>query len=293
VASSELDCPPSLMPIPESLRSVVIAFDRLVRVERRRLEEGHHPRRFLLVNSATAYFDSFVTSNLDCSHTSVHSRVRRATVKLVPTSNVDPLRHLRWADRLKASPRALELELGKTAEFGDLEDSRGFGPGWWLPDPSGVWTHGPRAVLFLRCEGASSWTRPVLELRFDRVGVRPGRPVQIGLVIGGTLVETRQLRGGTRLATWRIRVPPQALVKRRFDVALRIEGDGVWSDKNQLGLHVRSLRIEAGFVPIRLRTWVDRADAAAARVVRRARRWVRMFRGLTRVGSSQDGTSGL
>lgn len=292
-ANSDIDCPPGLTPVPESLRTVVIAFDRLVRKERRRLEQGHHPRRFVLVNSATAYFDSFVTSNLDCSHTSIHSRVRRATVKLVPSSDIDPLRYLRWSDRLKATPRALELRLGKSAEFGDLEDFRGFGPGWWVPDPSGVWTRGPRAVLVLACEGAASWTRPVLELRFDRVGVRPGRPVRIGLLIGGTLVARRLLTGGTGVATWHARVPQHAIAKRQFEVVFEIEGDEVWSDKNQLGLHVRSLRVDPGFVPIRLRTWIDSADAAAARIAGRTGPWVRRARGLARVRRPRADTSSL
>ena len=63
--------------VPDPLRLVVAAFESIVHQERARIERGMHPRRFVLVNSANAYFDSFVRSNLNCSHTSAHSRVRR------------------------------------------------------------------------------------------------------------------------------------------------------------------------------------------------------------------------
>ena len=63
------------------LRSVVSGFERLVQRERHRLQLGRHPRRFVLVNSATGYTDPYVLTQLDCSHATTHSRVRRATVK--------------------------------------------------------------------------------------------------------------------------------------------------------------------------------------------------------------------
>jgi hypothetical protein len=184
---------------------------------------------------------------------------------------VDVLRRMRWADRLKSPPEPLELRVGGSASFAGLEDFGGFGPGWWLPDPSGIWTRGPRAVLRLACGDVPAWGRPVLELTFDRVGVRRGRLVNIGLVIDDTRVETRLMTGGTRLSTWRARIPPHALAKRVFAVTFEIEGHGVWSDDDQLGLHLRSLGVDAGVIPISLRDRVDAAKVVLARLVKRVR----------------------
>jgi hypothetical protein len=266
---------------PEPLRPVAVAFEELVRQERARLERGMYPRRFVLVNSATVYVNSFVVANLDCSGTSTHSRVRRATVRLVPTSEVHVLRKLRWDDRLEKPLEPLGLQVGQRATLGSLEEVRGFGPGWWFPDPNGIWTRGPRAVLALEWDGLAARPRPVLELTFDRVGVRRGLPVRVGLVIGESPIETRIMRGGTRLTTWRARLPQHAVAKRRFDVALEIEGDGVWADKNQLGLHLRTLGLATGLLPIALRNWIDRADETVRRGAGRSRRLLR--RGVRRV----------
>jgi hypothetical protein len=266
---------------PEPLRPVAVAVEELVRQERARLEQGMHPRRFVLVNSATVYVNSFVVANFDCSGTSTHSRVRRATVRLVPTSEVHTLRKLRWDDRLSDPPEPLGIRIGEITAVADPEDSRGFGPGWWVPDPSGIWTSGPRAVLALRWDGHAVWTRPVLELTFNRIGVRRGRPVRVGLVIDESRIETRIMTGGGRLTTWRARLPQHAVAKRRFDVALEIDGDGVWVDKNQLGLHLRSLGLATGVLPIGLRNWIDRADATVRRGVTGSRRWLRRMAGPT------------
>ena len=255
--------------LPKSLTAVAVAFERLVQRERARLERGMHPRRFVLVNSTTLYLDTFVVSNLHCSGTATHSRVRRATVKPVPTANVRVVRDVRWVDRLEGAIEPLELRVGTRAWFDDLEDFRGFGPGWWLPDPSGVWTRGSRAVLAVACGEFPGWARPVLELTADRVGVRRGQPFRIGLVVDGALVDARALTGGTRPARWRVRLPQHALASGVFEVALEVEEPVEWADKNHLGLHVRSLRVDMGLVPIPLRDWFDTADEALARLARR------------------------
>jgi hypothetical protein len=257
---------------PERLRPVVAGFERLVQLERNRLERDMHPRRFLLVNSTTVYVDTFVAANLDCSARATHSRVRRATVKLVATSKVQLLRDVRWADRLEGPSRPLELRVGRSATFGDLEDVAGFGPGWWLPDPSGIWTQGPRAVLTVALGDVPAWTRPELELTFDRVGVRRGRPVRIGLAVAGTRVETRDLQGGTHPTRWRVGIPRHALEQRVFDIAVELDGDVEWADENRLGLHLRALRVRTGLVPAPLRARLDEAAELLARVARRSRR---------------------
>ena len=262
---------------PKPLRPVVIAFERLLERERARLDRGLHPRRFLLVNSSTVYLDSFVVSNLDCSSRATHSRVRRATVKRVPTAGVDLVRDVRWADRLTGPREPLALRIGRTSSVARLEDFSGFGSGWWLPDPSGIWSHGPRAVLTLAVGRVPAWTRPVLELTFDRVGVRRGRPVRIGLVVEGTRVETRELTGGTHPTRWRVRLPRHALARRAFDLALEFDGDVDWADKNRLGLHIQSLRVRTALLPIPLQDGLDRAAGARGGLARGWRRALRAW----------------
>ena len=171
----------------------------------------------------------------------------------------------------RAHAKPLGLRSGRSASFGDLEDFDGFGPGWWLPDPSGIWTQGPRAVLTLALGSVPAWTRPVLELTFDRVGVRRGRPVRIGLVVDGARIETRNLTGGTHPTRWRVALPRDALERRVFDIALEFDGDVEWADKNRLGLHLRSVGVRTGLVPTALREPLDDAAEVLARVVRRGR----------------------
>ena len=63
---------------------VFAALERLVEVERARLGLGAHPRRIVLVNSSTVFLDAYALAEFDCTSTTVHCRVRRATVKALP-----------------------------------------------------------------------------------------------------------------------------------------------------------------------------------------------------------------
>jgi hypothetical protein len=63
------------------------ALDRLIELERVRLRRGEHPRRIVLVNSTSGYWNEYVLGQLDCSYTTIHSRVRRATVRPLPDEN--------------------------------------------------------------------------------------------------------------------------------------------------------------------------------------------------------------
>jgi len=277
---TELDAHPDgfdgkLTELPESLSAVAVAFERLVERERERLAQGMGPRRFVLVNSTTVYLDTFVVSNLYSSGTATHSRVRRATVKPVATTNVSLIRDVRWTDRLNTPTEPLKLRVGRKVRFENLESFRGFGPGWWLPDPSGVWTQGSRAVLEMTCAGVTGRADPVLEITFDRVGVRRGRPVRFGLVVDGREVDACVMTGGTkRISHWRAPLPRGALAKPRFEVAIEIEGEREWADKKQLGLHVRSIRVASGTFSLQLYDWLAEVRNAVGRSMRRANRVV-------------------
>ena len=95
--------------LPPRLHGALDVLERLVELERARLERGEHPRRFVLVHSWTVFWDAYVLANLDCSHTTAHSRVRRATVRPVPIDDeatraalARERRLLRWAARGEA-----------------------------------------------------------------------------------------------------------------------------------------------------------------------------------------------
>jgi hypothetical protein len=69
------------VPFRAELDRVFAALQRLVQLEHTRLAFGQHPRRVVLVNSAAEFWNGYVLTELNCSYTTVHSRVRRATVK--------------------------------------------------------------------------------------------------------------------------------------------------------------------------------------------------------------------
>jgi hypothetical protein len=253
------------------LRSVVAGFERLVHHERARLQLGQHPRRFVLVNSATGYTDPYVLTQLDCSHATTHSRVRRATVKPTPTARLRATRNLSWGDRLRPPRQPLALRPGEVIEVAELADLRGFGRGWSLPDPTAIWTHGARSELLLACDAALA-RRYALAISFGRVGVGRGRSLNVGLVIDGTRVASRSFPGGTQTITWRVRIPAEAIAKGVFEVVLELEGPQSWlTDGRKLGLHVRSLGIERTGLRGHLDDVVGETRTVRARFARRLR----------------------
>ena len=70
------------------LDETFMALHSLIELERSRLERGEHPHPVVLVNSASDFWNAYIIAQLDCSHTTVHSRVRRATVKLSPDAEL-------------------------------------------------------------------------------------------------------------------------------------------------------------------------------------------------------------
>jgi hypothetical protein len=236
---------------PRTLLDVLAAFERLVHRERRRLEQGAHPRRFVLVNSATLYTNAFVLSQLDCSYSTPHSRVRRATVKREPIEDDITRREwrtarrlARWESRPDRAPEPMRVRVGERLELGELDEFGGFGEGWGSPDPDAIWTRGARSELELAIEGVESG-RHSLAIVIGRVGVGRGEILDAALVIGERIVGTRRLRGGTYRATWRVGIPVQAISQPRLHIAFEFIGPPAWElDDRQLGLQIRSLGVE-------------------------------------------------
>lgn len=189
--------------VPESLQLAFEALRHLVDLERARLEAGHHPRRFVLVNSAAAYWNAYVLAELECSHTTVHSRVRCATVKANPDETVarkalqSVRRYVRWEERDPSGEARLRLVVGEPVAVAELERFDGFGEGWAHPDRSAIWTRGPRAELAVELAGVAKESC-VLTLGFDGIGVRAEAPLRVNLLINGAPVATREF---TRIAS--------------------------------------------------------------------------------------------
>ena len=234
--------------LPEGLRAVIKAFAELVERERERLLSGEHPRRFVLVNSTAAYVNPFVVANLECSHTSTHSRVRRAMVRRVPTARLRATRDLAWGDRLDHPRRPLTVEVGRALEIDELESFDGFGEGWHFPDTAAIWTQGERAELLLTLGDAASPKSIVIELSFVRVGVLREHTLHAHLVVDGTRVATRSFAGGTRRVVLRGTIAPDVAAKGAFEVALEIDSGAAWTDERKLGLHLRSITLRHGGV---------------------------------------------
>jgi hypothetical protein len=252
----------------KSLRSVIEGFQLLVERERARVGQRRQPRRFVLVNSRTGYTDAYVLSQLDCSHTTMHSRVRRATVKPKPTTELNPIRDLCWDDPLETR-QPLTVHPGRPLAIARLDSGRGFPDGWAFPDVTAVWTRGPRAEL--RLASRTDLGQHDLAISFGRVGVPRGSMLTVGLSVDGTPLASRSFPGGTGSMTWRTRIPRRA-AGQPFTVTLEFENPPYWqTDDRMLGLHVRSLGIERGGLVHGTKRVAATARTAFARLAHTAR----------------------
>jgi hypothetical protein len=260
-------------PLPPRLVRVLDALELLVDLERARLERGEHPRRFVLVHSWTVFWDAYVLANLDCSHTTAHSRVRRATVRRVPAADeatraalARDRRLLRWAVRGKTGKRRFRAPARKRVELAEVRDYGGFGDGWAFPEEAGIWTQGSRAELALALEGSGE-SDSVLALSLGSIGVAPGASLRVDAFVNGERTAGRELRYGD--PEWLIELPAPA-ADGEVDLTFEIEEPSTpielgWSmrDDRRLGVLLRALEL--------LPAEDDAAQAGLARERRRAR----------------------
>ncbi len=193
---------------PRRLDRAFRALEQLIELERARLERGEHPRRIVLVNSATAFWDAYVLAQLDCSHTSVHSRVRRATVKPVPdegdaakAAHELARRLIRWGARRHAGDGRLHVPADTPVTIAELDGYPGFGDGWAYPDSAGIWTEGPRSELAVVFDGRDG--DAVLVLTVGGICAGPDESISVELLVDGKRAalrdfgqDRRGLRGG-------------------------------------------------------------------------------------------------
>jgi hypothetical protein len=175
---------------PRGLDRAFAALERLFELERARLERGEHPRRLVLVNSATAFWNAYVLAHLDCSHTSVHSRVRRATVKPIPdedeaakASEEFARRVIRWSGRNQAGDGRLRVPTDAHLSIADLDDYRGFGTGWAYPDDAGIWTLGRRSELAVAFDDGNEDAD--LAVTIGGICVGPEDSISVELLVDG------------------------------------------------------------------------------------------------------------
>jgi hypothetical protein len=257
---------------PAKLDGALDALERLIELERTRLGRGEHPRRFVLVHSWTVFWDAYILANLDCSHTTAHSRVRRATVRPTPTDDgatraaiVRERRLLRWASRGNLGERRLHVRALEAVEPADLGDYGGFGDGWAVPDEAGIWTQGSRSELALTLDGVAA-SDCVLALSLGSICVGPDSSLRVAALVNGESVAAREFGYGD--PEWFIELPA---VDSEVDLAFEVDEPGSprelgWSneDDRPLGILLRMVRV--------LPADDDRAKAGGARE-RRVQAW--------------------
>jgi len=231
------------------LRSLLAGLEQIVAEERARLERGAHRRRFVLVNSTTLYTNGYVARQFDYSLSTPHSRVRRATVKLVPLTSTKPdsdanvERLLRWGQRSGDDRHPLPLRVGRTVELAELDDFRGFGAGWAYPEPTAIWTRGRRAEVGFSVDPTSRG-RYVLAILIGRIGAGRDESLEVDMLIDGSRVDTCRFPGGPHALTWSVALPAEAQAAGSFELTFEIHPPRIWrTDSRELGLHVRAFRL--------------------------------------------------
>ena len=193
-------------------------------------------------------------ANFDCSSRATHSRVRRAIVKRVPTSDVQLLPHLRWAKRLEGSlPTHSELRIGRSSAFGGTPRGLRLGRSWMvvfpIPAASGHRVTAPSCTVAVR--RVPAWSRPELELAI-RPRRCPARATGSRLSLGIDGARDRNLDGGWRGSLRRVgqcealRGPSSS--SPFFEVALELDEKVEWADDNKLGLHLRTIGMRTGLL---------------------------------------------
>jgi hypothetical protein len=269
--------------LPGRLEPALEALERLIELERARIELGEHPRRFVLVHSWTVFWDVYVLSHLDCSHTTAHSRVRRATVRRVPIDDeatraalVRERRLFRWAARGEAGQRRLHVRPDQTVELADLSDYGGFGDGWAHPDERGIWTQGSRSRLALDGIGKGDY---VLALSLGSICVATDASLRVEAFVNGECVAARDFSYGD--PEWHIELPASARADGKVDLTFEVEEPSTplelgWSsDDRRIGilLHAAALlpaeddAARAGLAhERRLARWAARREAGQQRL---------------------------
>jgi hypothetical protein len=272
--------------LPATLAQAFLALERLVNFERPRVGRGEHSRRFVLVHSWTVFWDKYVLAHLDCSHTTAHSRVRRATVRPVPIDDeltrelvAQERRLIRWAARRELGRARFHLRPHERVELADLEDYGGFATGWAFPVASGLWTEGSRAEVGVALDGLDE-SGSVVAISLGSICVAREATFRATALANGETIAVREFRHGD--PAWHLELPVAALQNGAVDLAFEIEKPGSprelgWSidDDRPLGLLFRTVELlpaddeeaQARLARVRrLDAWRVRTDEGGQRV---------------------------
>jgi hypothetical protein len=241
---------------PLALAHTLAVVDRLVELERARCEQAEHPRPMFLVNSSSEFWDAYVLSQFDCSYTTIHSRVRRATVKLVPegdraaleAARMQAQRLMRWFAREKSGPGTVVIRPGESIEPADLQDYSGFGAGWATPEHNGIWTRGERSELRIGVDGIGGGEY-TLALSAGMICIGSDETLRVDVHANGDRIASRQFTDPSA-RPWRIDLP--AHVVRDGEIELMFVVDqprsplqlGWSTDDRRLGVQIRDLTLE-------------------------------------------------
>jgi hypothetical protein len=242
--------------IPPGLADGITALYRLFDLERARYERVKHPRPVVLVNSSAAFFEASVLAQFDCSYTTVHSRVRRATIRPVPNEDAAELeRHhewavrlIRWSARARSGSAYLPLRRGERVVLYDLEKHDGFGTGWSPPEAGGIWTLGQRAELRIGTDDLDGGDY-ALSLLVGMVCVDSAKPLGVALLVNGERAAARSFTDSAVGGLWRVALPPSVVGSGTAELTFLIEEPqspialGWSTDDRPLGIHLRTLSI--------------------------------------------------
>jgi hypothetical protein len=247
--------PGQLPQFPAMLDRALDALDRLIEIERERFKQVRHPRRIVLVNSSTAFWDSYILTQFDCSYTTTHSRVRRATVKPAPdhlatrTAIARARRLMRLSSRRDLRDESLPIRPGEIIEIAELNEYRGFAEGWAHPEDLGIWTEGSRSELRFALDGIGEGDQ-VLTLFVGAICVAPDDSLRVDLLMNGERVAVRDFSSDSAGLGWRVDLPTRGLVDGKADLTLLIDEPHSplalgWSpDDRRLGLRIRAVTLE-------------------------------------------------
>ncbi len=242
------------MQLPSGLGPVFIAFDQLIDFDRARVQQGAHPRRFVLVNSATSPFDEYVMAQMERRNTTFNCRVRQVTVKPDPGGDLSTIieaRHrIRWIARNDPEPGHLHLPPNEAVDLSTLRSFRGFGGGWAaFPEQTGIWTQGERADLALAFEATSN-NRYRLSLSIGSICVAFGDTLDTRLLLDGVHAASRRWARGEPDPMWRLDLPAEIVTDGKADLTLlvqdpRLPAEIGWPpDERRVGLLISEIKLE-------------------------------------------------
>ena len=245
-----------LSKLPEALVDALRALIQVILAERARYEQVKHLRTMMLVNSSAAFCDAYVRAQFDSSYTTIHSRVRRATVK--PADEADTValdrwlsqtyRLLRWSRRDEGAG-CLKVRPGVSVHTAEMEDYAGFGDGWSHPEEGGIWTEGPESKLTIGLDHIDN-DEHVLTLMMDMICVEHDDQLKVSVLANDEQLASREFRFTSVAFPWRIALPERLHREGQVELTVLVEEPrsplnlGWSTDDRPLGIHIQTMTVE-------------------------------------------------